>query len=273
MYGSLALIFWMSACERTPSKVNTQDLEAAAVTGKMKTLCRGLEMRDDDVRRYAAEKLDMVTEPIAAECICSTLTAGPGAEKLGWDPAIVDGLKRTSRDDLAGCVVAVAKRSDLKERLRAVSTMTSMTAPVARQALIDIAVEAIPDPEVQGVVCHVAYFNRSMLDRLQQGNWFEDPSYSAVDCSASGPITVGDINLNRGGEEIFKQNRSLIWKSLRVSRIYDATNNSLVYLAHARELQQGSGKMSLSVVPLNDAQVTWTRGAPQGIAGGVAPAQ
>lgn len=149
MYGSLALIFWMSACERTPSKVNTQDLEAAAVTGKMKTLCRGLEMRDDDVRRYAAEKLDMVTEPIAAECICTTLTAGPGAEKLGWDPAIVEGLKRTSRDDLAGCVVAVAKRSDLKERLRAVSTMTSMTAPVARQALIDIAVEAGAETDVR----------------------------------------------------------------------------------------------------------------------------
>ena len=43
----------------------------------------------------------------------------------------------------------------------------------------DISVEAVADPEVQGVVCHVAYFNRSLIDRLQQGNWFEDPSYSA----------------------------------------------------------------------------------------------
>ncbi len=126
----------------------------------------------------------------------------------------------------------------------------------------DISVEAVADPEVKGVVCHVAYFNRSLIDRLQQGNWFEDPSYSAVDCTANGPITVGDINMNKGGEEIFKQSRSLIWKSLRVSRIYDAENNALVYLAHARELQQGSGKMSLSVVPLNGTNVTWTKGAP-----------
>jgi CreA protein len=126
----------------------------------------------------------------------------------------------------------------------------------------DIAVESVPDPEVAGVVCHVAYFNRSLIDRLQQGNWFEDPSYSAVDCTSSGPITIGDISLNKGGEEIFKQGRSLIWKSIRVSRIYDADNNALVYLAHARELQQGSGKMSLSVVPLADANVTWTKGAP-----------
>jgi len=126
----------------------------------------------------------------------------------------------------------------------------------------DIVVDAVADPEVAGVVCHVAYFNRSLIDRLQQGNWFEDPSYSAVDCTATGAITIGRIAMGRGGEEIFKQSRSLIWKSLRVSRIYDADHNALVYLAHARELQQGSGKMSLSVVSLNDADVTWTNGAP-----------
>jgi CreA protein len=128
----------------------------------------------------------------------------------------------------------------------------------------DIAIEAVADPEVEGVVCHVSYFNRSFIDRLQQGNWFEDPSYSAVDCNAEGPLTVGDISLGRGGEEIFQQQRSLIWKSLRVTRVYDAENNALVYLAHARQVQLGSGKMSLSVVPLDGAQVTWTNGAPPG---------
>ena len=58
----------------------------------------------------------------------------------------------------------------------------------------DIIVEAVPDPKVQGVTCHVAYFSRSVLDRLSQGNWFEDPSYSAIDCTQTGPITVGDID-------------------------------------------------------------------------------
>ena len=126
----------------------------------------------------------------------------------------------------------------------------------------DIAIDAVADPEVNGVVCHLAYFNRSFIDRVSQGNWFEDPSYSAVDCEASGPLTIGDISLAKGGEEIFQQGRSLIWKSIRVSRIYDAEHNSLIYLAHARELQHGSGKMSLSVVPLNGKDVTWTKGAP-----------
>lgn len=126
----------------------------------------------------------------------------------------------------------------------------------------DISIDAVADPEVDGVVCHLAYFNRSFIDRLQQGNWFEDPSYSALDCSVTGPITIGDINTRTGGEEIFKEGRSLIWKSLRVTRVYDAENNALIYLAHAREIQQGSGKMSLSVVPLNTEQVTWSNGAP-----------
>jgi CreA protein len=126
----------------------------------------------------------------------------------------------------------------------------------------DIAIEAVADPDVEGVVCHLAFFNRSFIDRVSQGNWFEDPSYSALDCSAVGPVVVGDISTRAGGEEIFKQARSLIWKSLRVTRIYDATNNALIYLAHAREIQQGSGKMSLSVVPLNGPGVTWRNGAP-----------
>ena len=126
----------------------------------------------------------------------------------------------------------------------------------------DISIEAVADPEVDGVVCHLAFFNRSFIDRLSQGNWFEDPSYSALDCSVTGPITIGDIQTRAGGEEIFKEGRSLIWKSLRVTRVYDQANNSLIYLAHAKEIQQGSGKMSLSVIPLNTEQVTWTNGAP-----------
>ena len=126
----------------------------------------------------------------------------------------------------------------------------------------DISIDAVADPEVAGVVCHLAYFNRSFIDRLSQGNWFEDPSYSALDCSVVGPITIGDIATKAGGEEIFRENRSLIWKSLRVTRVYDAANNALIYLAHAREIQQGSGKMSLSVIPLSTEQVTWTNGAP-----------
>lgn len=114
----------------------------------------------------------------------------------------------------------------------------------------DIVVSAFADPKVAGVTCHVAYFDRSMIDRLQQGNWFEDPSFSAVDCSQTGPIKVGDIDLSPSGEAVFSEGRSLVFKSLRVTRIYDAQNRTLLYLAHANEVTQGSGKMALSTIQL-----------------------
>ena len=114
----------------------------------------------------------------------------------------------------------------------------------------DILIEALADPDVQGVTCHVAYFERSALDRLVQGNWFEDPSNSSIACRQTGLITIGDIAKGPEGEEIFNEGRSLFFKSLSVTRIYDEANNSLIYLAHARELTEGSAKMSISTVPL-----------------------
>ncbi|QFT81412.1 hypothetical protein FIU89_12385 [Roseovarius sp. THAF27] len=116
----------------------------------------------------------------------------------------------------------------------------------------DIIVEAIEDPEVQGVTCHLAYFERGFIDRLANGNWFEDPSNSAIECQQTGPITLGDIDRSEDGEDVFRASRSIIFKTLRVKRIYDADRNTLVYISHGRELSQGSAKVSISSVPIPD---------------------
>ena len=126
----------------------------------------------------------------------------------------------------------------------------------------DIIVEAVADPEVKGVTCHVTYFDRSIIDRLKQGNWFEDPSNSSIACRQTGPIEIGDIDLSKGGEEVFRQGRSLIWKDLLVKRIYDKENDTLVYLAHSRQIVEGSAKMAISTVPLYGEEVTLTKGKP-----------
>lgn len=126
----------------------------------------------------------------------------------------------------------------------------------------DIYIDAVTDPEVSGVTCHVTYFDRSVIDRLKKGNWFEDPSNNAISCQQTGPIAIGDIELDREGEEVFKSGLSLIWKSLIVTRIYDKKNDTLIYLAHSRELTEGSAKMSISTVPLYGETVTWENGKP-----------
>jgi CreA protein len=127
----------------------------------------------------------------------------------------------------------------------------------------DIIVEAFKDPQVDGVTCHVSYFERGVIDRLQKGNWFEDPSDSSIACRQTGPITIRDIDLGKGGEEVFNQGISLIWKQRVVNRIYDKANDTLIYLSHSRQVQDGSAKMALSSVPLYGQTVTWTNGKPQ----------
>ena len=62
---------------------------------------------------------------------------------------------------------------------------------------------------------------------------------------------------------MFREGRSLIWKDLLVKRIYDAKNDTLIYLAHTRQVQDGSAKMSISTVPLHNSGATWTNGKPQ----------
>ncbi|MDM9628621.1 CreA family protein [Rhizobium sp. S152] len=127
----------------------------------------------------------------------------------------------------------------------------------------DIIVDAVADPEVKGVTCHVTYFDRSVIDRVKNGNWFEDPSNSAISCHQTGPIEIGDIDVSKGGEEVFKSGLSLIWKKLVVTRIYDKQNDTLIYLAHSREVVDGSAKMALSTVSLYGQPVTWKNGKPQ----------
>ncbi len=114
----------------------------------------------------------------------------------------------------------------------------------------DIIIEAFSDPEVSGVTCHVTYFERGLIDRLQKGDWFEDPSNSSIACRQTGPITIGDIDRSDEGESVFSERRSIIWKTIKITRILDEKNDTLIYLAHARDVQNGSAKMSISTVPL-----------------------
>lgn len=124
----------------------------------------------------------------------------------------------------------------------------------------EIMVEAVRDPEIPGVVCHVTYFDRSVLDRLRQGNWFENPSNSSVSCQRIGPIDLSGVRTTQAGEEIFNQRQSLFFKNVAVRRIVDLENNSLVYVAHSREIIEGSAKIDMSTIPLTPAEVAAARG-------------
>lgn len=127
----------------------------------------------------------------------------------------------------------------------------------------DIVVEAISDPEVEGVTCHMTSFDRGLIDRLSQGNWFEDPSNTSIACRQTGPVVIGDIDLGRDGEEIFSARQSLIFKSIAVRRIYDRQNDTLIYVSYSRQIQEASAKMAISTVPLFGSDTRWRNGPPR----------
>ena len=126
----------------------------------------------------------------------------------------------------------------------------------------EIKIKQLQDPRIEGVVCHLSYFDRGVWDRLGKGNWFENPSNSSISCLQSGPIRIGRIDLDKSGEEVFDQNQSLIFKQLAVRRIYDGDSDSLMYVSYSRKIVDGSAKMSLSTVPLFNQDVIWLNGKP-----------
>jgi CreA protein len=127
----------------------------------------------------------------------------------------------------------------------------------------EIVVEAVEDPKVRGVTCHVTHFERGLIDRLRKGNWFEDPSNASIACRQTGPLLIGDIERDDGGEEVFNERKSLVFKKLAVRRIYDEAHRTLVYVIYSREVVEGSAKMNVSTVALHGADVTWENGADQ----------
>ena len=114
----------------------------------------------------------------------------------------------------------------------------------------EIKVEALADPKVEGVTCHLTHFDRGFWDRMAKGNWFENPSNASIACRQTGPISIGDIDLDKSGEEVFSQRMSLVFKSLAVRRIYDAENETLVYVVYSRRPIEGSAKMAVSTIAL-----------------------
>ncbi|MDE1148277.1 MAG: CreA family protein [Azospirillaceae bacterium] len=125
-----------------------------------------------------------------------------------------------------------------------------------------LTVEAVSDPDIQGVTCHVVSFSRSVIDRLRKGNWFEDPSNTSISCRQTGPIVIGKIDTSKSGEEVFSERKSLIFKSIAVRRIYDRANDTLIYVIYSRQVKDASAKMAISTVPLFNANPTWTKGKP-----------
>lgn len=109
----------------------------------------------------------------------------------------------------------------------------------------DIKLNAFVDPKIPGVTCHVASIESPLS--------LSDPSDNAVSCRQTGEITpemIASIRKGGEGEVLFEKSKSIFLKTMKVRRIYDEANQTLMYLSYSTKEISGSFKHSLSTVPL-----------------------
>lgn len=185
-----AALLALAACEVAPSHVEVPDIQEAMALERYKTVCVGLDMKDDDTRKFAAEQLIDVKDPIAQECICSHVAD----ERKDWDRAVAQGIKTTDRDDIASCFAELVKKPELKKRLEAVGLMASMSAPVARTTLADIAAEAGADTEVRVRAMQAVAGDTQFKARfLEMAKGEKDVTVRAAATDALGGMTDDDV--------------------------------------------------------------------------------
>ncbi|MFQ3235113.1 MAG: CreA protein [Paraglaciecola sp.] len=109
----------------------------------------------------------------------------------------------------------------------------------------DIKLNILVDPIVTGVTCHVASIEANLS--------FSDPSDSSIACRQTGEITaemIAQIDKSPSGDVVFKKSKSIFFKTMKIRRIFDEQNQTIMYVSYSTKETSGSFKHSLSTVPL-----------------------
>ena len=109
-----------------------------------------------------------------------------------------------------------------------------------------LAVYGIDDPLVEGVACHYTVPEKG---GIKGGlGLAEELSDISLACRQIGPIHF-KAKFEQG-EVVFRERRSLVFKTMQIVRGCDAKRNVLVYLVYSDRVVEGSPKNSTSSVPI-----------------------
>ena len=138
-------------------------------------------------------------------------------------------------------VLALSSALVLAEELACVTTEWKLIG-----ANHKICVDSFADRQVPGVTCHVSQARTGGVS----GSFglAQDPSQFSLACRQTGPITL-PAKLPKQ-QVVFSEDTSIMFKETRVVRMWDAANNTLVYLAISRKLIDGAPANSISTVPV-----------------------
>ncbi len=167
-------------------------------------------------------------------------------KKDDFDNAIIEYLvsefKKSNGIDLTGDKMSMQRLKDAAE-----SAKIELSSATTAQINLPFITSDANGPKHINLSLSRAKFNELTQDLVQAT---KDPMQKAIDDAG---LKIGDIDRSDEGESVFSERRSIILKSLKVKRIFDAGNQTLIYVAHSREIQDGSAKMSISTVPLYQA--------------------
>lgn len=107
-----------------------------------------------------------------------------------------------------------------------------------------IKIEALKDDLIDGVTCHISYAKKGGISGLIG----EDPSKFSIACRQTNQIVFKSDLSDK--EDIASFSRNPFFKKMKVTRIIDKENNSLVYLIWSDKLIDGSAFNSISTVPM-----------------------
>ncbi len=107
-----------------------------------------------------------------------------------------------------------------------------------------IVIESYDDPKIDGIT---VFISKSQTGGVKGGlGLAEDTSDASVAVRQTGPIKVKAAFKN--GEDAFTEKRSILFKQLHVSRFWDASHQSFVYVVWTARVVNGSPKNSISAV-------------------------
>ena len=109
----------------------------------------------------------------------------------------------------------------------------------------DIKIDVLQDPIVTGVTCHISSIEANLN--------FADPSDMGIACRQTGEITpemIAQIDKSKSGEIVFRKSKSVLFKTLKIRRIFDPSSQTIMYISYSTKETTGSFKHSLSTVPL-----------------------
>lgn len=109
-----------------------------------------------------------------------------------------------------------------------------------------IEVEALKDPSVEGVTCHLSYAKTGGISGSL--GLAEDPSRFSIACRQTGPLVIsGDYKKQT---KVSSFDRNIFFKDMNVLRMWDEPNKTFIYLVFSKKLIDGSSFNAISTIPL-----------------------